>query len=143
MRGERDADRTIHCGELFDREYVVDVSQAGPAIFRRNDHTQQTHCSEFLHHIDWELAGFVPLHHVWCNLPRGKIANLPPEMLLIFGQYKGIKAIYRFNLNGHDFAPMIPFLSEAQLTTSPKPVRCGSRSHALPLRQKTTNHTFL
>ena len=52
-----------------------------------------------------EFAGLVPGHDVGRNLARGKVANLAPEMLLLFGQHERIQAFHRLQLNLHVQAP--------------------------------------
>jgi hypothetical protein len=86
VRGDDEADRAIHAGELLDGEHVLDVAETRAAQRLRQDHPQQAHRSQLLHNVVGKVAGLVPARDVGRDLALGEAAHLAPQLLLILGQ---------------------------------------------------------
>src|SRR6185312_8806652 len=104
---DNDADGSVHGGEFFDCEHVIDVREPGAAVFDGNDHSHEAHLAELLHHFGRKLAGFVPLHYVGSDLGGGEVANFAAQLLLVLSEREGIGG-NQILLNGrrrHDETP--------------------------------------
>src|SRR6185312_8227501 len=107
VRSDNNADGSVHGGKFFDCEHVIDVREPGAAVFDGNDHSQEAHLAELLHHFGGKLAGFVPLHHIGSDLGGGEVANFAAQLLLVLSERKGIGG-NQILLNGrrrHDETP--------------------------------------
>ena len=90
MRGHDNPDGAIDGRKLFHGQRVVHIAQTGAAQFYREDHAHQAHRAQLLHHLQRELAGFVPAQDIGSDFARGEIANLLAQLLLVLGQCKGM-----------------------------------------------------
>ncbi len=90
MRGHDDADRPVDGRYLLDRHHVIDVAQLRASQLSWNEHAQQPHVTQLLHHGSRKLACLVPFHDVRCNLFCGKGAYLAAQLLLFLRQAEGV-----------------------------------------------------
>ena len=89
VRGDDDADGAIDGGELFDGEHVVDVAEAGAAVFGREDDAEEAHLAELFDDVVGEFGGFVPAEDVGGDFAGGEVANFAAEGFLVFGEGEG------------------------------------------------------
>ena len=90
MRGHDDADRAIDGRDLLNRRHVIDIAQLRATQLGGHKHAQQPHVTKLLDDSRGKLARLVPLHHVRCDLFRGKRAYFAAQLLLLLGQAKGV-----------------------------------------------------
>ena len=88
MGGDDDADRAIDARELLDGEDVLDVAEAGAAVFVGKDAAHESQLAELPDGFEGKVRGFVPLLHVGGDLAGGKVAHHALELELFLGELK-------------------------------------------------------
>ncbi len=101
VRGHDDPDRAIDGRKLLHRQRIVHVTQTGATKLYREDDAHQAHLAQLLHHLERELAGFVPAHDIGSDFARREITNLLAQLLLLVGQGKGMAHTQCGNLGVH------------------------------------------
>src|SRR5262249_25844553 len=86
VRGDDDANRSVHARQFFDGDDVFDIAEAGAAILFRENYAQQAHFRELGHDFAGKVRHFVPLHDVRSDFAFGKFTNTAAELLLFVGQ---------------------------------------------------------
>ena len=83
MRGDDDADGTIHARKLFDDDGVLDVTQARAAVLFREDGAHVAKLPELLDDFEREGLSFIPLHDVRRDLGGGEFPHFASQLNLL------------------------------------------------------------
>src|SRR5436190_183226 len=80
--GERQRDRRIDAGDLFDANAVVDRRHRGAAIGLGDLNTEQTETGELWHQLSREMLSLVPLTHMRADFGLREVADRSPQQCL-------------------------------------------------------------
>src|SRR5258708_1581416 len=80
--GRNVAAGATHGGNFVNGVSVLDVPEAGTAIFLRKDDAEQAHFGEFGHDFDGKVGDFVPFHDVRKDFAFGEFANAAAQLIL-------------------------------------------------------------
>src|SRR5581483_2112555 len=74
VRRHDDAHRAIYARKFLDGGGVLDIAHSRAAVLRGEDDAQQAQASQFLHGLQREARGLVPLHYMGRNFAFRELA---------------------------------------------------------------------
>ena len=85
MGGDDDGHRTVDAGQFFDGDGVLDVTEAGAAVFLWKNYAEQAEIGQRGNNFLRKVGSFIPLHDVRKDLGFSEFADRAAKLLLFVG----------------------------------------------------------